>query len=390
MKRRLLLLAATLLLPAAATLAAPTTHPAHAAVKRIVDRAIHPLMQRHGIPGMAVGVIVDGRPHVFHYGVASLATRRPVTARTLFEVGSISKTFTVTLAAWAQERGKLTFAEPVQRYLPALRGSTFGRLPLRTLATHTPGGLPLQVPDAVHDRTQLMAWLRAWRPAYPPDTRRTYSNIGIGTLGLAAAHALHAPFVDLMQQRLLPALGLDDTFYDVPAARRADYAQGYTDTGKPIRLAPGVLWHEAYGVKTTAADLLRFVRANMGLMRLPRDLRRAIALTHTGYVTAGPMTQDLIWEQYPWPASLASLRAGNGSHMIFDATPVTPLAPPLPPRLDAWINKTGSTNGFAAYVAFVPGQRMGIVLLANRSLSLQARVDTAYAILTELQDSAGH
>ncbi|AWM26917.1 Beta-lactamase [Sinorhizobium fredii CCBAU 25509] len=67
---------------------------------------------------------------------------------------------------------------------------------------------------------------------------------------------------------------------------------------------------------------------------------------------------------------------------------MTRLDPPLPPRDDALINKTGSTNGFGAYAAFVPAEHIGIVILANRNYPIPARVKAAYQILTELQRAA--
>lgn len=106
--------------------------------------------------------------------------------------------------------------------------------------------------------------------------------------------------------------------------------------------------------------------------------------THTGYFQAGPMTQDLIWEQYPYPVDAQKLLAGNSYAMIFEATPVTRISPPERPRQDVWINKTGSTNGFGAYVAFIPAKQLGIVILANKSYPIDARVTTAYRILTLL------
>src|ERR1700712_5425337 len=77
-------------------------HVAHAADKTIrseVDGAIRPLMKQYAVAGMAVGVIADGKPYVFNYGLASAKPRKPVSRDTLFELGSISKTFTATLAA---------------------------------------------------------------------------------------------------------------------------------------------------------------------------------------------------------------------------------------------------------------------------------------------------
>ena len=137
---------------------------------------------------------------------------------------------------------------------------------------------------------------------------------------------------------------MKSSYINVPAARMADYAQGYTKEDAPIRMATGVLSSEAYGIKTTAADMVRFLKANMNSIQLDRKLQRAITETHTGYFKAGPMTQDLIWEQYPYPVTLKTLLEGNSPAMIFNATPVTEINPPEEPREDVWINKTGSTR----------------------------------------------
>jgi beta-lactamase class C len=149
-------------------------------------------------------------------------------------------------------------------------------------------------------------------------------------------------------------------------------------------MSTGVLSSEAYGIKCTAADLIHFVEGNMNLIKLDGKLQRAITDTHTGYFQTGVMTQDLIWEQYPYPVELKTLLEGNSSPTIFKANPVTELKPPLAPQQDVWINKTGSTNGFSAYLAFIPAKRLGIVVLANKSYPIQERVMVAYKILTTL------
>lgn len=124
----------------------------------------------------------------------------------------------------------------------------------------------------------------------------------------------------------------------------------------------------------------------MGLVETAPRLQRAIERTHTGYFRAGPLTQDLIWEQYPYPVALPTLLEGNAPKMLFDATPASAIKPPLAPNPDTWINKTGSTNGFSTYVAFVPAKRIAIVMLANRSFPIEDRVKTAYRILESLGD----
>ncbi|SAK82000.1 beta-lactamase [Caballeronia glebae] len=355
-----------------------------ASIRATVDQTIKPLMALHGIHGMAVGVVVDGKPYVFDYGVASKATNQPVTRDTLFEVGSISKTLTATLASYAQVEGDLSLTDPVSKYLPSLDGTEFGKVTLLNLGTHTPGGLPLQVPDDIHDNDQLMQYFRTWRPAQPPGTIRTYANPGIGTLGLIAAKSMKQDFTPLMQTRLFPALGLKHSYIDVPASKQRDYAQGYTKDDTPIRMKGGVLSAEAFGVRSTAADMTRYLQINMNMVRIDPAVQRAVDATHTAYFQAGPLTQDLIWEQYPYPVALQPLLEGNAASMITNAMSVTRIDPPQAPRDDVWINKTGSTNGFGAYIAFVPKARVGIVMLANRNIPNEERVKAAYAIIASL------
>jgi beta-lactamase class C len=357
-------------------------------VERMVARVIRPVMERYGIPGMAVGLVIKEQSYVCNHGLASKATGRPVTNATLFEIGSDSKTFTATLAAYAQACGQLSLSDRASKYLPTLRGSSFDRVSLLNLGTHTSGGLPLQVPDDIRDNAQLVAYFQGWKPTYAPGAYRTYSNPSIGMLGMIAANSMNGAFVALMEGKLFPWLGLKHTYLHVPEAEMGNYAQGYTAKDTPIRMAPGILWAEAYGVRTTAGDLLRFVEANMGMLDLDGKLQQAISDTHTGYYRIGAMTQDLIWEQYPYPVPLADLLAGNSAQVALEANPATELNPPLPPQEAVLINKTGSTNGFAAYVAFVPGKKTGIVLLANKTYPIAARVTAAYEILVQLNDEA--
>ena len=355
-------------------------------VERVVGAGIRPIMAKYRIAGVAVGITLAGKSFVYNYGVASTETRRPVTRDTLFEIGSITKTFTALLAAEAQVCGYLSLSDKTSKYLLSLRDSKFGNVTLLNLGTHTPGGLPLQVPDKIGNNDQLLQYFKDWRPTYDAGTYRTYTNLGIGLLGLITAKSRGQDFVGLMDGHLFPALGIRDSYINIPEGRMADYAQGYTKEDTPIRMTTGVLSSEAYGIRATAADVIRFVEANMNEIEVDEKLRRAIRATHTGYFKVGPMTQDLIWEQYPYPVTLKTLLDGNAPEIIFNATPVTQLNPPEQPRDDVWINKTGSTNGFGAYVAFVPAKRLGIVILANKSYPIADRVTAAYQILISLAD----
>lgn len=353
-------------------------------IEKIVAQTIGPMMRQHGVPGMAVALVAYGQRYVYHFGVASKTTGKPVTRDTLFEIGSVSKTFTATLVSVAQTGGHLALSDPASKHLPALRGSSFDTVTLLDLGTHTSGGLPLQFPGGIGNDDQLMRYFRDWKPTHTPGTVRTYANPSIGLLGMIAAKSMSDGFDALMERRVFSPIGLRHTYLHVPKAEMTHYAQGYTKQDAPARVMPGLLASEAYGVKTTAGDLLRFVEAHMGRVPVDADLQRAVLATHTGYYQVGPMTQDLIWEQYAHPVALQDLVAGNGSSMSLKPNPVLRIDPPSPPRDDVWINKTGSTNGFGAYVAFVPASKAGIVLLANKNYPNEARVTAAHAILTRL------
>lgn len=350
-------------------------------IDSVVNEAARAVIRQHDIAGMVIAVTHQGRQRFYTYGVESLQTRRAVNRDTIFEVGSISKTFTVTLAAYAQAKGLLQLTDSPARFLPDLAGTEFAKLTLLNLATHTTGGFPLQVPDEVRDNAQLMQYLKAWKPEHAPGTYRSYANPSIGMLGVVAAASLKQPFAQAMEKDLFPKLGLSSTFIDVPAAKASRYAQGYNKQGAPVRVNPGVLAAEAYGVKTSARDLLRFVEASMDMDVLDKDIRRAIADTHVGYYQVGAMTQDMVWEQLPYPVPLDSLLTANAGTLNSQSHLVQALQPPLAPQAETWINKTGSTNGFGAYVAFVPARKLGIVILANRNYPNDARVRLAAEIL---------
>ena len=353
-------------------------------IETVVNAAVQPVMQAQGIQGMAVAVTFNGQAHYFNYGVASKETGNPVTQDTLFEIGSVSKTFTATLAAYAQATGKLSLSEKASQVLPALRGSAFDHISVLQLGTYSAGGLPLQFPTEYDSADKMLGYYQQWKPLYTPGSHRLYSNPSLGLFGYLAAQSMGQPFDELMEKTLLPKLGLKHTYVHVPQDQMALYAQGYNKDGKPVRVTPGALDSEAYGVKTSAADLLRYVGANMKPASLEKPLQQAIALTHSGYYTVGDMTQGLGWEMYRYPATLDRLLDGNSTPMAMEAHKAQWLNPPQAQPQSVLVNKTGSTGGFGAYVAYVPSKDIGIVILANKNYPNAERVRIAHRILSAL------
>lgn len=165
--------------------------------EQAVNQVIHSVMAEHDIPGMAAGITVHGKRHVFSYGLASKESGQKVTEHTTFEVGSISKTFTASLAAYAQERDALSLSDKASTYLAPLEGSRFDAISLLELGTYTAGCLPLQFPDSVGNEEEMLAYFKTSEPSCGVGTHRLYSNQSIGLLGYLTAKSMGKPFEEL-------------------------------------------------------------------------------------------------------------------------------------------------------------------------------------------------
>lgn len=349
-----------------------------------VRAAAQAVMAAQDIPGLAIGISAPGLRRLYYFGTADRRSGQSVDAATLFEIGSLSKTYTATLGAYAAVTGRLRLDESAAQVRPELAGSAIGQASLLQLATYSAGGLPLQFPDSVTSADQATAFYRAFQPPFPAGSRRLYSNPSIGLFGALAAQRLDEPFATALQRHVLKPLGLSHTYLQVPATEQAHYAWGHGKNDKPLRVDPGVYAEEAYGIKTTAGDLLSFVEANLNPARLPGPLAKAITTTQQGYYRSGPLIQGLGWEAYAYPLPKAELLAGNTPAMALEPQPVQWQHPPLPASGARLLNKTGSTNGFGAYALFVPERQLGLVILANRNYPNSARIEAAWRILQKL------
>ncbi|MEE4380606.1 MAG: serine hydrolase [Pseudomonadales bacterium] len=344
---------------------------ASAFARSSVDAEITAFMAEHGIPGMAVGWTTPEGNALHYYGLADPASDRPVTAGTRFELGSISKTFTAALTALAVETGVVDAEKEAANGVPRLQGTPAGALSLEALAAHVNGGLPLQFPDRVADDAAAVAWLAAWRPAENEGPVRSYSNPGMGLLGLATAGAWHERFETLVETRLLGPIALGETGY---AADPAHDAVGRRRSGEATVLSPGPLDAPAYGLRSSAGDLLRWVEAQLGRVAIAPELARALAATQHGRFDAGPLVQGWVWERLPWPVSEAQLAAATADRIVLEPNPVTRLPVPDTTTAGVLVHKTGGTGGFGAWVGFVPEAGTGLVLLANANHPTPPRV----------------
>ncbi|ADO09555.1 MULTISPECIES: class C beta-lactamase [Pantoea] len=353
-------------------------------VTSLVKAAIEPLMEQQAIPGMSVAVLYKGRAQFVNLGVADLESRRRVTENTLFELGSVSKTFTGTLAGIMIRNGEIRLNDPVQKRWPQLTGEQWRPVRMLHLATYTAGGLPLQLPDEVTDQASLLRFYQNWQPTAAPGLQRQYSNASIGLFG---SLMVKGDYEQAMERHVFQPLRLTRTYITVPPSMMLNYAWGYKN-GQPVRVSPGMLDAEAYGIKSTARDMLTFMQANIDPNRLSAGnavLRNAIRTAQSRYFKVGSLYQGLGWEIYDWPVDAETLLSDNDNAVALKPRPATQVNPVGPSQSASWVHKTGATNGFGAYIAFIPEQNSGIVLLANKNYPNPLRIRVAWQILQALQ-----
>ncbi|MGB5888297.1 MAG: class C beta-lactamase [Acinetobacter venetianus] len=352
-------------------------------VKAVIDQQFKPLLPQYNIPGLAVAVTLNGQHYFVNYGVASKQSQQPVRNDTLFELGSVSKTFNATLAGYAQAQGKLSFSDHPAKYFPELNNTAVNRATILNLGTYTAGGFPLQFPDEVVTQQDMVKYFQKWQPKTKISAARQYSNPSIGLMGYVTALAMKKPYSELIEKTLFPQLGLKQSFIHVPESQMKNYAWGYKND-QAMRVSAGMFDAEAYGVKSSSADMLKFIDAQLNPQQLKQPMRKTIENTHVGYFKVGAMTQGLGWEQYTYPVSLATLLQGNSSKMALESHTVTPIKQPKLASAATLFNKTGATNGFGAYVAFIPQQKIGIVMLANTNFPNEARITASYQTIQQL------
>ena len=285
------------------------------AVKQAVDRHAGVLVVEDGVVGVAVGVIDQGTAYFFNYG----RMRRdgaPVTKQTMFEIGANTTTFTATLLAEAVTERRLSLKDRIARHLPesvTLQPAT-QKVKLSELATFT-AGLPDLPPGfesrAFEDRDiehyssdDFMHFIETWEPATHLPAPYRHSNMSFGLLGYALAHNGIPGWARLLRERITAPLEMNNTVVWTTDEQAKRYAQGYQKNGESAPRWPVTAWAQANALKSTTADLVRYLAAYLGHKqvdgaRVPALLRASVALPVHGRlpidIEGYPYQQGLAW-----------------------------------------------------------------------------------------------
>ncbi len=332
--------------------AVATATPIAAQAAGDVDSLVRAFRDAQSLPGVVVAVVRPEGERFVALGHASLDGGAPVTADTRFEIGSVTKALTALLLAEMAGRGEVRLDDPIGRHLPdQVRAPTHGDAPIELwhLATHTsalprlPGNMqPANMADpyADYDAERLHAFLDSCTLTRAPGERYDYSNLGAGLLGHLLAHRADTSYAALLERRILAPLGMTSSYVPVPGDDDTLMARGHMGA----RAVP--YWHldalaGAGALRSSARDLARLVRAQLDPTSTP--IAAAIEASHAIRHDAAQQPRlALGWHVTP---------GADGSQLY-------------------WHN--GGTGGFRSFVGFVPGGDVGVVVLANAAIPVDA------------------
>jgi CubicO group peptidase (beta-lactamase class C family) len=264
-----------------AAAAAPTgaelaSNPEVASALRVLEAWTESQIAYRGQPGVSMGIVYDqDLVWAKGFGCADVARKIPATPKTVYRMASNTKMFTAIAVMQLRDAGKLNLDDPVAKHLPWFRLKSQNpeapAVTIRHLLTHTSGlpreaAAPYWTDFRFPTPQQVRELLPTQEPAYPPDTRWKYSNLGLTLAGEIVETVSGERYADYIQRRILDPLGMKDTSLHLPADHRARLAVGYgrrMPDGKreirPFTDCAGIT--PAAGLSSTVEDFARFASA---------------------------------------------------------------------------------------------------------------------------------
>ena len=336
--------------------ASPPPRPEHAArgdyayTRQYASWLIEREMKKHKVTGLSIALVDD--QHVVWtqgFGYADEANGIPATPDTVYRVGSISKLFTASAAMQLAEQGKFDIDKPLRDYLPEFstrtRAAHSRAITPRSLMTHH-SGLPSDWVKGMWSKhpehfTKVVDEIRGQYVASRPGTVFAYSNLGMTLLGHAVQKVSGEDFAAYMQRALLQPLGMSHSAFALqaqgPFASKA-YRNGKEAEDPPLRDMP------AGGLNSSVLDMSRFLEM---VFADGRSGEQQILKPQTLAEMLRPQNANI-------PLDL-DLRIGLGWMLSgIDVPNAGPVA-----------QHGGATLLFHSYLAALPEQKLGVVVLAN-------------------------
>ncbi|HEX3068843.1 MAG TPA: serine hydrolase [Thermoanaerobaculia bacterium] len=327
----------------------------------VIEKDVRDTMAAWHLPGLAIAIVQNDRViFVKGYGIKEIGKSDPVTADTLFEIGSTTKAFTATAMAMLADEKKLSWDDPVRNYVAGFHISdacTDSLITLRDIASHRSGVARHDElwDDSDFSRDELIKRIGAMKISKPVRTSYEYNNLMFVTAGEAAASAAKMPWEELIRTRIFAPLGMTESRIAFAGWPASDHATGHRWDDKNERAAVQPMRNydalaPAGTIKSSAHDMAQWLRFQLagGAIDGKRLLSEAaLDETHTPQtiIPLGPATRAL----YPDQNFLTYALGWNASDY----------------HGELLVAHAGALNGFRTNVALVPKRHLGIVILEN-------------------------
>ena len=340
------------------------THFAYANDCEKINDQAKQVMEQNNITGMAVAIINQNQIAFCNYGYTNKNKKEPITNKSIFEIASITKTFTALLAGIAVSEHRLDLDAPITKYIPELSvNKNYTAINTKELLTHV-AGLPLGFEQSSTEKELIKSAVNMKFTTKPANYYR-YSNPGIALSGLAMTRIYHTNYQSLLDVLILDKLGMKYTSINVSDKHKNLTVTGYNAKGEPQRFMQIGIENPAGGLKSNSYDLAQYLKLQIG--QQDPKLRQALAIVHKNYfcLNKNGTYQQLAWEFHPISELAKQFQADTKNRNIL-----------VPRRLpthcktseNGFIDKTGNSSGMTSYIGYLPSKKIGVVILSNNAL----------------------
>ncbi len=337
-----------------------TDNPKKDSLDLIVDKTVTDYMRTPANCGLSIAIIKEGKISYYNYGEVKRDSKQLPTSKTIYEIGSISKSFTGLILSKAIEEGKLKLNDDIRKYLPASCKNLVAAkqiITIQHLVTHT-SGIPSVLDDmmkapydslnpyANYNKERVMNDLSKVTITELPGIKFKYSNLGMGLLGIILCDVYQKDYETLVQDVIVKQEGMKIAKINLTAEEKTYFAEGYNDMGVNTPHWDLGALPAAGALRSTSEDMLQYMQANMNADK--------------GFMY---QSHQVLFEKERDKAGMAwaIIKTKAGNTLV-------------------WHN--GGTFGFSSFAGFIKEKKCAVVVLSNSGNNVDA---LALGILKYLQ-----
>ncbi|MBB5645028.1 serine hydrolase [Pedobacter cryoconitis] len=322
----------------------PSSNPLKSKLDKEINTLARSYIQNSNTVGLSIGILKDGKTYTYGYGSTQKKNGVLPDANTIFEIGSISKTFTAQLLAWYVSAGKISLTDPITKYLPdsVAANPELQQIKVVNLSNHTSGlvRLPENLmnknsdaanPYKSYTKELLFSYLKSCKLASVPGEVYSYSNTGTGLLGVILERISGKTYEELVKEIITDPLKMNSTFQHLTPELAKRFAKVYNLEAKEVKAWDLDALVGAGGLRSTVNDML--IYADNNIESKNPDLAKAFELTHQVTFSKDPMV-------------------GLGWHI-------------MKPTTDTYYWHNGGTGGSRSFIIININKKTAVVVLSN-------------------------